>query len=53
MIDPIAVPQNTNAEAAVADHWGKMDLVGLCVTAATAHTVEADAPEPSQKQGVG
>ena len=51
MIDQIAVPQNTNEEAAVAAHWEKMDLVGRCVTADAAHTTKANARALSQKQG--
>ena len=51
LIDQIAVPQNTNEEAAVAAHWQKMDLAGLCVTADAAHPTKANARELSQQQG--
>jgi hypothetical protein len=51
LIDQIAVPQNTNEEAAVAAHWEKMDLAGRCGTADAAHTPKANARELSQKQG--
>jgi len=51
LIDQIAVPQNTNEEAAVAAHWQKMDLAGLCVTADAAHTTKANARELGQKNG--
>ena len=45
LIDQIAVPQNTNEEAAVAAHWQKMDLAGLWVTADAAHTTKANMRE--------
>lgn len=51
LIDQIAVPQNTNEEAAVAAHWQKMDLAGRCVTADAAHTTKANARALSQQQG--
>jgi hypothetical protein len=51
LIDQIAVPQNTNEEAAVAAHWQKMDLAGVCVTADAAHTTKANARELGQKNG--
>ena len=51
LIDQIAVPQNTNEEAAVAAHWQKMDLAGLCVTADAAHTTKANARELTQDRG--
>ena len=51
LVDQIAVPQNTNEEAAVAAHWQKMDLAGLCVTADAAHTTKANARELNQERG--
>jgi len=52
LIDQIAVPQNTNEEAAVAAHWQKMDLAGLWVTADAAHTTKANMRELNQDRGV-
>jgi hypothetical protein len=43
LVDQVAVPSNTNEEAAVAAHWPQMDLAGVCVTADAAHTVKANA----------
>ena len=40
LVDQIAVPRDTNEEAAVADHWEKMDLAGVCLTADAAHTTK-------------
>jgi len=51
LIDQMAVPQNTNEEAAVAAHWPKMDLSGVCVTADAAHTVKANARQLTQHNG--
>lgn len=51
LIDQIAVPQNTNEEAAVAAHWQKLDLAGLCITADAAHTTKANAREVTQDRG--
>lgn len=42
LIDQVAVPQNTNEEAAVALHWPKMSLAGICVTSDAAHTIKAN-----------
>ena len=42
LIDQIAVPANTNEEAAAAAHFPKMDLVGLRVTADAAHVTKAN-----------
>jgi len=42
LVDQIAVPCNTNEEAAVAAHWEKMDLAGICLTADAAHTTKAN-----------
>ena len=51
LIDQIAVPQNTNEEAAVATHWPKMDLAGLTLTADAAHTTKANVRELTQDRG--
>lgn len=51
LIDQIAVPQNTNEEAAVAAHIPKMDLVGSCITADAAHTVKGNARQLTQYNG--
>ena len=51
LIDQIAVPRNTNEEAAVAAHWRKMDLAGVCITADAAHTIKANARKITQDRG--
>jgi hypothetical protein len=51
LVDQIAVPQNTNEEAAVATHWKEMDLAGVCVTSDAAHTVKANARQLTQNNG--
>jgi len=42
LVDQIAVPQDTNEEAAVAAHLPRMDLAGVCITADAAHTTKAN-----------
>jgi hypothetical protein len=42
LVDQIAVPANTNEEAAAAAHLPKMDLVGVRVTADAAHLTKAN-----------
>lgn len=51
LVDQIAVPQDTNEEAAVAAHFPKMDLAGVCVTADAAHTVKANCRQLTQGNG--
>jgi hypothetical protein len=51
LVEQVAVPQNTNEEAAVAAHLPKMDLAGLCVTADAAHTTKANARQLTQGNG--
>jgi hypothetical protein len=51
LVDQIAVPQNTNEEAAAAAHWAEMDLAGVCVTTDAAHTVKANARQLTQNNG--
>ncbi len=51
LVDQIAVPQDTNEEAAVAAHLSKMDLAGVLVIGDAAHTVKANAQVITQKKG--
>ncbi len=45
------MPQDTNEEAAVAAHFPKMDLAGVCVTADAAHTTKANCRQLTQANG--
>ncbi len=49
LIDQIAVPQNTNEEAAVALHLPKMSLVGVCLTADAAHLIKTNCRQITQQ----
>ncbi|MBX3748282.1 MAG: transposase family protein, partial [Verrucomicrobiae bacterium] len=51
LIDQIAVPRDTNEEAAVAAHLPKMDLAGVIVIADAAHTTKANCRHLTQEQG--
>jgi hypothetical protein len=51
LVDQVAVPRDTNEEAAVAAHWPKMDLAGVCVTADAAHTIKANCRQLTQGNG--
>jgi hypothetical protein len=51
LVDQIAVPRDTNEEAAVAAHLPKMDLTGVLVIADAAHTVKANCWHLTQEQG--
>jgi hypothetical protein len=51
LIDQIAVPQDTNEEAAVAAHLPKMDLRGVLVIGDAAHTTKANCRQLTQVQG--
>jgi hypothetical protein len=51
LIDQIAVPQDTNEEAAVAALLPRMDLAGVCVTADAAHTTKANCRQLTQNNG--
>lgn len=51
LVDQIAVPRDTNEEAAVAAHFPKMDLGGVTVIADAAHTVKANCRQLTQSQG--
>ena len=51
LVDQVAVPGDTNEEAAVAAHLPKMDLVGVCITADAAHTTKANCRQLTQVNG--
>ena len=51
LVDQVAVPGDTNEEAAVAAHLPKMDLAGVCLTADAAHTVKANCRQLTQGNG--
>jgi hypothetical protein len=51
LIDQIAVPQDTNEEAAVAAHLSQMDLTGVLIIADAAHTVKANCRQITQMKG--
>lgn len=51
LIDQIAVPQDTNEEAAVAAHLPRMDLAGVLVIGDAAHTTKANARLLTQEKG--
>jgi hypothetical protein len=51
LVDQIAVPQDTNEEAAVAAHLPKMDLRGVTLITDAAHTVKANCRQLTQEQG--
>jgi hypothetical protein len=51
LIDQIAVPQDTNEEAAVAAHLSQMDLSGVLVIGDAAHTTKANCRQLTQDQG--
>jgi len=51
LVDQVAVPRDTNEEAAVAAHWPMMDLAGVCVTTDAAHTVKANCRQLTQNNG--
>ena len=51
LIDQIAVPRDTNEEAAVAAHLAKMDLAGVLVIGDAAHTVKANCQLITQEKG--
>ena len=42
LVDQVAVPRDTNEEAAVAAHLPRLDLAGVCATADAAHTTKAN-----------
>jgi hypothetical protein len=51
LVDQVAVPRDTNEEAAVAAHLPKMDLAGTCLTADAAHTTKANCRQLTQSNG--
>jgi hypothetical protein len=51
LVDQIAVPQDTNEEAAVAAHLPQMDLAGICLTTDAAHLTKANCRQLSQNNG--
>lgn len=51
LVDQLAVPQDTNEEAAVAAHLPKMDLTGVLVIGDAAHTVKANGQLITQQKG--
>lgn len=51
LIDQVAVPRDTNEEAAVAVHLPKLDLAGVCVTADAAHLTKANCRQLTQGNG--
>ena len=51
LVDQVAVPRDTNEEAAVAAHLPKMDLAGVCLTADAAHTIKANCRQLTQANG--
>jgi len=51
LVDQVAVPQDTNEEAAVAAHLPKMDWAGVCLTADAAHTIKANCRQLTQGNG--
>ena len=51
LVDQVAVPSDTNEEAAVAAHWARMDLRGVTVVADAAHTTKANCFQLTQVQG--
>lgn len=51
LVDQVAVPSDTNEEAAVAAHLPKMDLAGVCLTADAAHTTKANCRQLTQGNG--
>jgi hypothetical protein len=51
LIEQIAVPADTNEEAAVAAHLPAMDLAGVCLTADAAHTTKANCRQVTQNNG--
>ncbi len=51
LVEQVAVPQNTNEEAAVAAQFPTMDLAGVCLSADAAHTTKANARQLTQHNG--
>jgi len=51
LVDQIAVPSDTNEEAAVAAHLPNMDLAGICLTTDAAHLTKANCRQLTQHNG--
>ena len=51
LVDQVAVPADTNEEAALAAHLPQMDLAGVCLTADAAHTTKANCRQLTQNNG--
>jgi len=51
LVAQVAVPRDTNEEAALAAHLPKMDLAGVCLTADAAHTTKANCRQLTQGNG--
>ncbi len=51
LVDQVAVPRDTNEEAALACHLPAMDLLGVCLTADAAHTTKANCRQLTQING--
>ena len=51
LIDQIAVPRDTNEEAAVAAHLPRMNLAGVCLTTDAAHLTKANCRQLTQHNG--
>ncbi len=51
LVDQIAVPSDTNEEAAVAAHLPNMDLTGICLTTDAAHLTKANCRQLTQNNG--
>ena len=51
LVDQVAVPRDTNEEAAVAAHLPKLDLAGVCLTTDAAHLAKANCRQLTQNNG--
>jgi len=51
LVDQVAVPQDTNEEAALAAHLPKMHLAGVCLTTDAAHLTKANCRQLTQNNG--
>ena len=51
LVDPIAVPRDTQEEAALAAHLPKMDLAGIGLTTDAAHLTKANGRQLTQHNG--
>jgi len=51
LVDQVAVPQDTNEEAALAAHLPQMDLAGVCLTTDAAHLTKANCRQLTQNNG--